>query len=246
MDNGLQVFVQKVSIQAIQKSMGILSKKIDDINTVVADITQSLKTIATKPQLRQHNIVMEESLNTMGELNTGLTTAMDQYKFSDSTPLGGNRMNVHTVAGSSSKQPYVYPECLTTFLSPLVSSLRNTSIEYSWNIGLREGAGSSAGGADDEAAGGADGGGGSPPPPDPPPFNNGDRRMSRRRRRIKELEFAKSIKIKEPKKFFGKADEDFDTWWVLVQVYMKDQPERFPEDQRTIDWIGSLMESHAA
>ena len=60
------------------------------------------------------------------------------------------------------------------------------------------------------------------------------------------MEFAKPIKIKEPKKFYGKAGEDFDTWWVLVQVYIKDQPERFPEDERTIDWIGSLMESYAA
>jgi len=35
--------------------------------------------------------------------------------------------------------------------------------------------------------------------------------MSRRQRRIKELEFAKPIKIKEPKKLYGKAGEDFDT-----------------------------------
>jgi hypothetical protein len=70
--------------------------------------------------------------------------------------------------------------------------------------------------------------------------------MSRRRWRIKDLEFAKPIKIKEPKKFYGKAAEDFDTWWVLVQVYIRDQPERFPEDEWTIDWIGSLMESDAA
>jgi len=33
---------------------------------------------------------------------------------------------------------------------------------------------------------------------------------------------------------------------VLVQVHIEDQPEKFPKDQRTIDWIGSLMESYAA
>jgi hypothetical protein len=115
---------------------------------------------------------------------------------------------------------------------------------------MRGGAGSN--GAVSEAAGGAAGGadgGGPPPPPDPPPSDHagaGGPRMSRRRRRIKELEFAKPIKIKEPKKFYQKAGEDFDTWWVLVQVYIKDQPEKFPEDQRTIDWIGSLMDSYAA
>jgi hypothetical protein len=60
------------------------------------------------------------------------------------------------------------------------------------------------------------------------------------------LEYAKPINIKELKKFFGKAGEDFDTWWVLVQVYIRDQLERFPKDDQSIDWIGSLMESYAA
>jgi len=70
--------------------------------------------------------------------------------------------------------------------------------------------------------------------------------MSRRQRRIRELEFAKPIKIKEPITFNGNAGEDFDTWWVLVQVYIEDQPEKFPKDERTIDWIGSLMKFYAA
>jgi hypothetical protein len=70
--------------------------------------------------------------------------------------------------------------------------------------------------------------------------------MSRPQRCIRELEFAKPIKIKEPKKFYGNAGEDFDTWWVLVQVYIEDQPEKFPKDERTIDWIGLLMDGYAA
>jgi hypothetical protein len=275
-DYGLQIFAQKCSIQALQKPTGTLSKWIDNINTAVTAITQSLKTIPTKQELRQHKIVMEESLNTMAEVNTGLTTARDQDMFSESTPLGVHRTRNQTVAGPSSKRPYVHSERLTTFLSPSVSSLRDTGSEYSQDLGLRGGAESNAGGADDgaagaaaggapggaageaagggdggpageaAAAGGADGGGGPPPPPNPPPSNNGGRRMSRRRRRTKQLEFAKQMKIKEPKKFYGKAGEDFDTWWVLVQVYIKDQPERLLEDERTINWIVSLMESYAA
>jgi hypothetical protein len=57
-DNGLQLFVQKCSIQAIQKSVGMLSKKVDDITTVVAAITQSLKTIPTKQELQRLMITM--------------------------------------------------------------------------------------------------------------------------------------------------------------------------------------------
>jgi hypothetical protein len=60
------------------------------------------------------------------------------------------------------------------------------------------------------------------------------------------LEFAKPIKIKEPINFFGNASEDFDIWWILVQVYIEDQPEKFPKDEWTIDWIGLLMTSYAA
>ena len=70
--------------------------------------------------------------------------------------------------------------------------------------------------------------------------------LSRRQRRIKELEFAQPINIMESKKFYRNAGKDLDTWWVLVQVYIEDQPENFPKDNRAIDWIGSLMESYAA
>jgi len=31
-----------------------------------------------------------------------------------------------------------------------------------------------------------------------------------------------------------------------MTVYIKDQPERFPDDERTIDWIGSMMDNYAA
>jgi hypothetical protein len=32
----------------------------------------------------------------------------------------------------------------------------------------------------------------------------------------------------------------------MVEVYIHDQPEKFPKDERTIDWIGSLMDRYAA
>jgi hypothetical protein len=162
----------------------------------------------------------------------------------------------------------MHPQRAAAFYSPSVSSLRDTANEYSWHRGLRGGAGDGAAGdgaagngaagdgtagegaaGNNNAEGGAAGGGGPPPPPDPPPSDHGGpsgRRPSRRQRRIRDLESSKPIKIKEPKKFFGKLGEDFDTWCILVQVYIKDQPEKFPEDERTIDWIGSLMDSYAA
>jgi mRNA-degrading endonuclease toxin of MazEF toxin-antitoxin module len=65
----------------MQKSVGVLSKKIDDVTTVVVAITESHRNIPTQQELRQHKAAMEETLNSMAEVNTGLTTAMDRYKF---------------------------------------------------------------------------------------------------------------------------------------------------------------------
>jgi len=243
LDIGLQNFANKVAIQAIQKTVEILSLRIDEANKVLATVTDRIKDIPSKQELRQFQVTMDNSRNQLAEANTGLTTVLEQYKFSESTPLGVSQ----SLAGPSGTQPFIHPQRAAAFYSPTISSLRDTASEYSWQGGLRGGAGSAAGdgAAEDDAAGG----GGPPPPPDPPPSDHGGpsgRRPSRRQRRIKDLESSKPIKIKEPKKFYGKPGEDFDTWWILVQVYIKDQPERFPEDERTIDWIGSLMDSYAS
>jgi hypothetical protein len=165
----------------------------------------------------------------------------------------------------------VHPQRQAAFnrTTPSVSRLTNRGSECTWYATLRGEAGSMAGGADCGVTragpgGGADGGaasgpdcgaaggagnGGPPPPPDPPPFEYGaagGRHMSRRQRRIKELEFAKPLKIKEPKKFYGNAGGDIHTRSVLVQVCIEDPPEKFPKDERTIDLIGFLMDGNAA
>jgi hypothetical protein len=175
-DNGLQIFVQKVSIQAVQNSIAVLTRWMDKVNTVLATIVESLKTVQSKRELRQHQVAMDETLVQMAEVNTGLTTAMEQYKFSESTPFGFQ----HSVAGPSGTQPYMNPGRAAAFNSPSVSSLRDTGSEYSWNARLQGGAGSNgaAGGAGDGAAGGA-GDGGPDPPPDPPPSDHGDARGRR-------------------------------------------------------------------
>jgi hypothetical protein len=37
-NNDLQIFSQKVTVQAVQKSIGVLSKRIDKVNKVLATI----------------------------------------------------------------------------------------------------------------------------------------------------------------------------------------------------------------
>ena len=202
------------------------------------------------------------------EVNTGLTTAMEGFKVSKSSRFnfreGAPRATPFQQAG-----PSVHPERQRYFGSD-ASSLRDTESEESWLGRLRGGAGSgaaegagdgaaggagngAAGGAGDGAAGGANGGAGDPPPPaSGPPSdhhtnnNNNDNMLSRRQRRIRDLQYAKPIKIKEPKRFEGKIGDRFEDWWVMMEVYIQDQPEKFPNDRRTIDWIGSLMDKYAA
>jgi len=148
----------------------------------------------------------------------------------------------------------VHPERQRYFGSD-TSSLRDTESEGSWlgrirgGAGCEEVAGGAAGGSAEGAAGGAAGGTGDPPPPGSgPPSDHGNNRprLSRRQQRIPDLQHAKPIKITEPKRFEGKPTEDFDTWWIMVKVYIQDQPEKFPNDEWTIDWIGSLMDKYAA
>jgi hypothetical protein len=45
MHNGLQLFAQQDSVQGVKKSMGVLSKRIDEVNKVLATITESMKGI---------------------------------------------------------------------------------------------------------------------------------------------------------------------------------------------------------
>jgi hypothetical protein len=56
----------------------------------------------------------------------------------------------------------------------------------------------------------------------------------------------KPIKIKKPAWCKVKPRDDFDTWWITMQVDIQNKPERFPKDERTIDWIDSLMDQYAA
>jgi len=50
----------------------------------------------------------------------------------------------------------------------------------------------------------------------------------------------------KPTIFEGKPGEDFDTWWIIVEVYIHNQQEKFPNDDRSIDWICSLRDTYAA
>jgi hypothetical protein len=120
-DNCLQIFAQKVSVQGVKKSLGVLSKTIDEVNNVLASITESMKTIPRKRELCQHQVAMDDTLVQIAEVDTGLTSAMEQYKFSESMPFEFRQ----AIMGPLGTQPYMNQEQAAAFRSPTVSSLRD-------------------------------------------------------------------------------------------------------------------------
>jgi hypothetical protein len=133
LDNGLQTFAVKTSVEAVQKSVGILSKRIDEVNKVLATIMESMKHIPSKMEVRQHQATMDERLAQVEEINPGLTTAMDRYKLSKLTPFVFRQ----NAAGPSGTHQYTHPQRRPAFQSPSVSSLMDTESAFSWNFGRR-------------------------------------------------------------------------------------------------------------
>jgi hypothetical protein len=66
---------------------GDLSKRIDQVNKVLATVTGCIKSIPSRRELRQHQATTDKKLAQVEEIHTGLTTAMEPYKFSESTPF---------------------------------------------------------------------------------------------------------------------------------------------------------------
>jgi hypothetical protein len=71
------------------------------------------------------------------------------------------------------------------------------------------------------------------PPPEPP---------ARRKKRKADV---KPIKLKDPKPFEGNPGDDFDDWWVMLETFIHDQPEKFEDSGRTINWVGGFLQKYA-
>jgi len=197
LDNSLQILAVKITTHTVQKGLSVLTNQIDEFNTAKAAITTLLKSIPSIRELQLHAQTMAEQMAQVAKVNTGLTTAMVGYKFSQSKPFDFRQT---TVAEGPSGTLYIHSQRQVPFdqKSQSVSSHRDTETEYSWHARIRGGAGSNVaaggadgrptggedggagGGADSGASGKADGGGagraggrGPPPPPDPPPSDHG-------------------------------------------------------------------------
>ena len=129
----------------------MLPKGIDEVNKSMVAITTSLPNIPSKSELRLHARTMEEPIVQAAEVDTGLTTTMEGYKFSESLPYN---FRTTPAAGPSGTQS-VHLQRLAVFGQQSIpaSSLRDTESEVSWR-GMNQG-GAGSNGAVAEAAGGA-------------------------------------------------------------------------------------------
>jgi hypothetical protein len=133
-----------------------MNSKIHKVNQVLDSIETSLREVPSRRELREHANALDEHLVQMQEVNTGLTTAMEGYKFSESS-----QYNFRQQVPQPWPSTTIHPERQRYFGSD-ASSLRDMESEVTWLGRIRGAAGSE--GAAGGAAGGATGGAGDPLP----------------------------------------------------------------------------------
>jgi hypothetical protein len=190
----------------------------------------------TKKDLSDHVKAMDETLAKIQEVSTGLTTHMEEYKISEST----SHRPRSTAAGPSYTHPNskVYVE--QYYEDESISTTQDARERYD----LRGGAGSDWESEDPNVPEPGPPGPPGPPPPGPPgppppapPGPPPPGLSGRRRRRAK----VKPIKLKDPYTFEGRPGEDFGAWWIIVQTFIQDQPEKFDNSGRTRNWLGGFL-----
>jgi hypothetical protein len=218
--------------KAWKNSQQSLENKVDHMDKYI-------KTLATKEDMDSHAKAMDETLQKIQEVSTGLTMHMETYKISESTSHRPRSVQ----AGPSGTQ-------VTTEFTRFVddeeyesSSVGTREDVERYYRSLRGGDGSDMGSQNAEvpeqpnpAAG--------PPGPNPPapPGPTPPGPEGRRRKRKADV---KPIKLKDPKPFEGNPGDDFDDWWVMLETFIHDQPEKFEDPGRTINWVGGYLQKYA-
>jgi len=225
----------------LQEECRNTSKRQDDMEEAVEGIQIFLETLPTTIELSKHTKAMDETLAKITEVSTGLTTHMEEYKISEST--------LHRPRSPQAGPSFTHPDRRSRIHDEDLESYytQDTREEATERYGFLRG-----GNGDDD---GDDDGDDEdpdiplqppprqqPPPPQPPGPPPPEATPSRRRRKPE----VKPMKLKDPYPFEGKPGDDFEAWWIMVQTFIQDQPEKFDETGRTINWVGGLLEKYAA
>ena len=83
--NSIQLLANQNKNKKIQEDIQGLKTGVESVNKVLSKISNSLNDIPSRQELRNHATLMEEQTMKILEVNTGLTTAMDGFKVSESS-----------------------------------------------------------------------------------------------------------------------------------------------------------------
>jgi len=252
-ENGSTLLNHRRSIMRIQEEMKTMGITIESMLGRIGGLETYTKELPSKQDLKDHTRAMDKTLAKIQDVSTGLTIHMEEYKLSESTT---HRPTSIAAAGPSHthRDRRHYIERYQDYDDESISTKQDAREMYD----LRGGHGSESEEEEDPNVPEPPG----PPPPAPPPEPPGPPPLApppgppgppppapppgppegRRRRRAK----VKPIKLKDPFPFEGKPGDDFDAWWITVQTFIQDQPEKFDDSGRTINWIGGLMRKYAA
>jgi len=232
-------------IVEIQDDVKSLAKVQQSIKDKVETMDRYMKTLPTKNDIQQHFKTMDDTLLKIQEVSTGLTTHMDTYIVSESTPhilssIGlpsGYAASGYGAGGPSNIHPSRRQRVPRFSISD--SSIQDTQEDAEYRYLFSRGGNSDDYGDNgqlDEVPEDAPPPGPTVPPPGtsaPPPAPPGPTHPERRRRRRKPA--VTPIKLEDPKSFEGKPGDDFEACGVIVQTDIHDQPEKFDETSRTIN-----------
>jgi hypothetical protein len=220
----------------------------------IGGLERFTKEIPTKKDLSDHVKAMDETLAKIEEVSTGLMVHLEEYKLLEST--------THRPRSVAAGPSYTHPDRRHYVEQYSEDESISTKQDARERYNLRGGYGSESEEEDPNIPdpsppppgppgppppglpGPPPPGPPGPPPPGPPgpPSLEPPVLSGRRRRKAK----VKPIKLKNPFPFEGKPGEYFEAWWILVQTFIQDQPEKFDDSGRTINWIGGLMKKYAA
>jgi hypothetical protein len=84
-DNANQILSVKGINIGMQRSLKDINSKIHKVNEVLDSIKNVLKEVPSRRELREHATTMDEQIVQMQKVNKGFITAMEDYKFSESS-----------------------------------------------------------------------------------------------------------------------------------------------------------------
>jgi len=229
----------KRSLVKIIDDFKIWKNSQQSLENKIGRMDEYIKTLPTKKDIDSHAKAMDEALQKIQEVSTGLTMHMETYKISESTLHRPRSIP----AGPSGTQP---TRDFTRFVDEeeYESSSVGTKEDAEWFYRLlRGGEGSDGGSQNADMPEGPPGPNPPDPPPGPPP--PGPPPPGPEGRRKKRKADVKPIKLKDPKPFEGNPGDDFDDWWVMLETFIHDQPEKFEDPGRTINWVGGFLQKYA-